>query len=158
MIVLLIYIFESCTIISMILKKHFIKVCMSKNWNIFCFSVAKIVAPKKEALQKAQDFLEEALVGLRIKQESLKDVQDKLAALEKGLQEAQKEKQGWMLVIYWYLNFAFILNYDFLNWVMKNLVTRMWSVQCQSGSRRFSCSTEFEKSSCKPRPRLKTWA
>lgn len=62
----------------------------------FYFSVAKIVAPKKEALQKAQDVYEEALVGLRIKQESLKEVQDKLAALEKGLQEAQKEKQGRM--------------------------------------------------------------
>lgn len=119
-----------------------------------CFSVAKIVAPKKEALQKAQDFLEEALVGLRIKQESLKEVQDKLAALEKGLQEAQKEKQGWMPVIYRYPNFVFTLNCDFLNWVIKKLGTCIQSVQCQSESSLFSCSTEFEMNFSKPRPRL----
>ncbi|KFM56766.1 Dynein heavy chain 7, axonemal, partial [Stegodyphus mimosarum] len=55
--------------------------------------VAKIVAPKKEALTHAESDLAEALAALKVKQDSLKEVQDKLAELEKKLAQAQKEKE-----------------------------------------------------------------
>lgn len=45
-------------------------------------------------MAQAENDLQEALAALRIKQESLKEVQNKLAALERKLADAQKEKEG----------------------------------------------------------------
>lgn len=55
--------------------------------------VAKIIAPKKEALAQAESDLSTALAALRVKQESLREVQNKLKALENKLAQAQKEKE-----------------------------------------------------------------
>ena len=54
--------------------------------------VAKVVAPKKEKLKGAEAELEEAMKGLRVKQAQLKDVQDKLASLQKTLEENKQKK------------------------------------------------------------------
>ncbi|CAH1790213.1 unnamed protein product [Owenia fusiformis] len=54
--------------------------------------VAKIVAPKKIALKKAEDELAVAMEGLRKKQASLREVQDKLAKLQEKL-DANKQKK-----------------------------------------------------------------
>lgn len=48
--------------------------------------VAKVVAPKKEALKEAEGQYEEVMVGLRGKQAELKELMDKLAAMEADLE------------------------------------------------------------------------
>ncbi|XP_066544073.1 dynein axonemal heavy chain 7 isoform X2 [Amia ocellicauda] len=55
--------------------------------------VAKVVAPKKEKLAQAEGELKVAMEGLRKKQAALKEVQDKLAKLQKTL-EANKMKKA----------------------------------------------------------------
>ncbi|XP_050419254.2 dynein axonemal heavy chain 7, partial [Patella vulgata] len=54
--------------------------------------VAKVVAPKKESLKKAQDELNVAMASLEKKRASLKEVQDKLSKLEERL-AANKQKK-----------------------------------------------------------------
>ena len=56
--------------------------------------VAKLVEPKKAALQAAKDSLAETMAQLKEKQDKLKAVQDNVARLEKALQDAQDEKQS----------------------------------------------------------------
>lgn len=48
----------------------------------------------------------------------MREVQDKLAALEKELQVAEKEKEGWISVIYRYRIFVFILNWVLKSWAL----------------------------------------
>lgn len=57
------------------------------------FRVAKVVAPKKEKLAQAEGKLKVAMEGLRKKQAALKEVQDKLAKLQKTL-DANKNKKA----------------------------------------------------------------
>lgn len=54
--------------------------------------VAKVVAPKKEKLKQAEAELEVAMSGLRVKQAQLKEVQDKLGALQQKLEDNKKQK------------------------------------------------------------------
>jgi dynein heavy chain len=54
--------------------------------------VAKVVAPKKEALREAQEKLSVAMADLEKKRSSLRDVQDKLAKLEQKLEANKKKK------------------------------------------------------------------
>ena len=56
------------------------------------FRVAKVVAPKKEALAKAEGELAVAMGALEKKRASLREVQDKLAKLQEKL-EANKQKK-----------------------------------------------------------------
>jgi len=55
--------------------------------------VAKVVAPKKEALAKSQASLAETMALLGTKQASLKVVQDDLAALQANLAGAERKKE-----------------------------------------------------------------
>lgn len=55
--------------------------------------VAKVVAPKKESLDKAEAELAEQMAKLSEKRAELKEVTDKLQALEDDLQRKQEEKQ-----------------------------------------------------------------
>uniref|UniRef100_A0A8D2L303 Dynein axonemal heavy chain 7 n=1 Tax=Varanus komodoensis TaxID=61221 RepID=A0A8D2L303_VARKO len=54
--------------------------------------VAKVVAPKKIKLNAAEGELKVAMDGLRKKQAALKEVQDKLARLQKTLEQKKQEK------------------------------------------------------------------
>ena len=54
--------------------------------------VAKVVKPKREALEAAEAELEITMAGLKKKQEALKMVEDNLADLEKKLSDAKNEK------------------------------------------------------------------
>ena len=54
--------------------------------------VAKVVAPKKEALRVAEAELEGEMVTLRSKQAELKEVQDKLSNLKSTLDQMEKKK------------------------------------------------------------------
>ncbi|XP_074662516.1 dynein axonemal heavy chain 7-like [Tubulanus polymorphus] len=54
--------------------------------------VAKVVAPKKEALKKAQGELAVAMESLEKKRANLKEVQDKLTALENKLEDNKNKK------------------------------------------------------------------
>uniref|UniRef100_A0A7M4ERW8 Dynein axonemal heavy chain 7 n=1 Tax=Crocodylus porosus TaxID=8502 RepID=A0A7M4ERW8_CROPO len=54
--------------------------------------VAKIVAPKKIKLNQAEGELKIAMDGLRKKQAALKEVQDKLALLQRALESKKQEK------------------------------------------------------------------
>lgn len=69
---------------------------MSLKWNAnlnsFHLRVAKVVAPKKEALKKAEGELAVAMGELEKKRASLKEVQDKLAKLEEKLEFNKKKK------------------------------------------------------------------
>jgi dynein heavy chain len=56
--------------------------------------VAKVVAPKKEALREAQEKLSVAMADLEKKRSSLREVQDKLAKLEQKLEANKKKKIG----------------------------------------------------------------
>ncbi|CAH1783204.1 unnamed protein product, partial [Owenia fusiformis] len=56
--------------------------------------VAKVVAPKKLSLEKAQSELDGLMTQLRIKQAELKKVTDKLAALNENLDDKQTEKKN----------------------------------------------------------------
>lgn len=58
----------------------------------FRSSVAKVVAPKKEALREAQKTLAAAMSDLDKKRASLKEVQDKLSKLEQQLESNKKKK------------------------------------------------------------------
>ena len=61
--------------------------------NIYLFGrVAKVVAPKREALQEAEQQLSVAMADLEKKRASLREVQDKLEKLEKKL-ETNKNKR-----------------------------------------------------------------
>ena len=55
--------------------------------------VAKVVAPKKEKLKKANADLAEAMASLEKKRASLREVQDKLSKLQETL-EANKAKKA----------------------------------------------------------------
>lgn len=57
-----------------------------------CFRVAKVVAPKKIKLNAAEGELKIAMDGLRKKQAALKEVQYKLAQLQKTLEQKKQEK------------------------------------------------------------------
>lgn len=54
--------------------------------------VAKVVAPKKEALKKAEGELAVAMASLEKKRASLKEVQDKLFKLEEKLAQNKQKK------------------------------------------------------------------
>jgi len=54
--------------------------------------VAKLVAPKKEALKIAEASYEEVMVGLRAKQAELKGIIDKLGAMEEKLEQNKIKK------------------------------------------------------------------
>lgn len=56
------------------------------------FRVAKVVAPKKIKLNAAEGELKIAMDGLRKKQAALKEVQYKLAQLQKTLEQKKQEK------------------------------------------------------------------
>lgn len=60
---------------------------------MFSFSVAKVVAPKKEKLAQAEGELSVAMESLQKKQAALKEVQDKLAKLQETL-DANKTKKA----------------------------------------------------------------
>lgn len=53
--------------------------------------MAKIVGPKKEALQQAEDKLEAAMSALREKQEQNRTVQEKLQGLQNTLDTKKKQ-------------------------------------------------------------------
>jgi len=55
-------------------------------------SVAKVVAPKKEALHEAEEQLSVAMADLKKKRASLQDVQDKLSRLEQKLETNKNKK------------------------------------------------------------------
>jgi dynein heavy chain len=55
--------------------------------------VAKVVGPKREALKAAEAQLEVTMAGLNAKKAALKEVEDKLGALETQLSDAKKEKE-----------------------------------------------------------------
>jgi len=59
---------------------------------MFVYSVAKVVAPKKAALAKANGELAVAMASLEKKRASLKEVQDKLAKLQQQLDDNKKKK------------------------------------------------------------------
>ena len=59
----------------------------------FSDRVAKVVAPKKESLKKANADLAEAMASLEKKRASLREVQDKLSKLQETL-EANKAKKA----------------------------------------------------------------
>lgn len=59
---------------------------------IFKFRVAKVVAPKKEQLKKAEAELAVAMSLLEKKRASLREVQDKLAKLQETLENNKKKK------------------------------------------------------------------
>ena len=71
------------------------------HWGIHCIyvmccyfdRVAKVVAPKKESLKKANADLAEAMASLEKKRASLREVQDKLSKLQETL-EANKAKKA----------------------------------------------------------------
>ncbi|CAM9368513.1 unnamed protein product [Chrysoparadoxa australica] len=54
--------------------------------------VAKVVAPKKEALKAAEDTLEVTMSALRSKQAELQEVEDGLASLQKSYDDAVQQK------------------------------------------------------------------
>jgi len=54
--------------------------------------VAKVVAPKREALHEAQEKLSVAMSDLEEKRTSLREVQDKLAGLEQKLETNKNKK------------------------------------------------------------------
>ena len=56
------------------------------------FRSAKVVAPKKKKLAEAEGELAIAMEGLRAKQASLKEVQDKLTNLQNTLTENKRKK------------------------------------------------------------------
>ncbi|KAL7754340.1 hypothetical protein RI367_000321 [Sorochytrium milnesiophthora] len=56
-------------------------------------SVAKVVAPKKEALAKAEQELSAEMTKLNAKRAELKEVEDKMAALESKFQEMTHKKE-----------------------------------------------------------------
>jgi dynein heavy chain len=56
------------------------------------YRVAKVVAPKKEALKKANSELATAMAALEKKRASLKEVQDKLNKLTEKLEFNKKKK------------------------------------------------------------------
>ena len=55
-------------------------------------SVAKVVAPKREALHEAEEQLSVAMADLEKKRASLREVQDKLARLEQKLETNKNKK------------------------------------------------------------------
>ena len=55
--------------------------------------VAKIVAPKRIALKAAEEEYEEMMNGLRIKQATLKEVEDRMAELRRQLKEAEDKAE-----------------------------------------------------------------
>lgn len=61
--------------------------------NIYVFgSVAKVVAPKREALHEAEEQLSVAMTDLEKKRTSLEEVQDKLEKLERKLETNKNKK------------------------------------------------------------------
>ena len=54
--------------------------------------MAKVVAPKKEALREAEEKLSVAMADLETKRTSLREVQDKLAILEQKLEMNKNKK------------------------------------------------------------------
>jgi len=59
--------------------------------------VAKVVAPKRESLDKAEQELAAQMAKLNEKRAELKAVTDKLASLEENLDRKQAEKQVWAM-------------------------------------------------------------
>lgn len=57
-----------------------------------CFSVAKVVGPKKAALAKANGELSVAMASLEKKRASLREVQEKLAKLQQRLDDNKRKK------------------------------------------------------------------
>lgn len=55
--------------------------------------VAKVVAPKKERLAEAEASLKETMAVLNTKRAELKEVEDRLASLQKLFEEKTKEKE-----------------------------------------------------------------
>ncbi|KAK3263038.1 hypothetical protein CYMTET_28136, partial [Cymbomonas tetramitiformis] len=56
--------------------------------------VAKVVAPKKLALEEAESKLQMVMASLEVKRAALKEVSDKIAKLNEGLQESKAKKAG----------------------------------------------------------------
>lgn len=69
------------------------KIFFKKLFSLPFHRVAKVVAPKKEKLQHAEEKLKVAMESLQKKQAALKEVQDKLAKLQETL-EANKNKKA----------------------------------------------------------------
>lgn len=55
--------------------------------------VAKVVAPKKERLAEAEASLKETMAVLNTKRAELKEVEDRLASLQRLFEEKTKEKE-----------------------------------------------------------------
>jgi len=71
--------------------------CLSSTACTICFCisvtrVAKVVAPKKESLKKAEAELSVAMASLEKKRASLRDVQEKLSKLQDTLAHNKKKK------------------------------------------------------------------
>ena len=62
--------------------------------------VAKVVAPKKIALKAAEDQLATAMKALEAKRATLKEVQNKLALLEKNLDVNKQKKVSFSLSLH----------------------------------------------------------
>ena len=81
--------------------------------------MAKVVAPKKEALAIAETELEATMGELRRKQATLKAVEDELAELQRQFEAANRKKAD----------------------LEQQVQCRSYGVHCRTGSVVFSCCT-----------------